>query len=134
MTEQDFGEPRWVDVAISWLLRGGVLISIAVVTFGIAMTFLHHPEYFRSRPALGELTQGAMHYPSSIGAVVDGVRTARGQAIVMAGLLLLIATPVARVAFSIVVFIIERDRLYVVITAAVLIVLLVSFAIGRAGG
>lgn len=130
----DTGEPRWVDTAISWLLRGGVLISIAVVMVGIALTFAHHPDYFRSRPALGTLTAGAVHYPNHLGDVLQGVRNGRGQAIVMAGLLLLIATPVARVAFSIVVFIIERDRLYVAITAAVLTVLLISFAIGRAGG
>ncbi len=127
-------EPRWVDTAISSLLRGGVLLSIAVVTLGIALSFIHHPEYFSSRPALGSLTRGAMHYPSSVRAVVDGVRAGRGQAMVMAGLLLLIATPVARVALSIVVFIIERDRLYVAITAAVLTILLVGFAIGSAGG
>lgn len=127
-------EPRWVDTSISWLLRGGVLLSITVVTLGIVLTFVHHPDYFSSRPALGSLTHGAMHYPSSLTEVIDGVRAGRGQAMVMAGLLLLIATPVARVAFSIVVFVIERDRLYVGITAFVLIVLLVSFAIGRAGG
>ncbi len=51
----------------------------------------------------------------------------------MAGLLLLVATPVARVALSIVIFIIERDRLYVLITAAVLLILVVAFVTGAAG-
>jgi len=126
-------EPRWVDAVISWLLRGGVLISIGIVTIGIELTFVHHPAYFSSRPELGTLTQPGTHFPSTLSDVLHGVRAGRGQAIVMAGLLLLIATPVARVAFSIVIFLIERDRLYAAITTAVLLVLLVSFVRGAAG-
>ena len=49
-----------------------------------------------------------------------------GQAIIQFGLLLLIATPVARVAFSAVGFAIERDSMYVVITLIVLAILLYS--------
>ena len=122
-------EPRWVDTAISNLLRGGVLVSVAVIAIGLTLSFVHHREYLSSREALGTLTRSAA-YPSSVGAVLRGVAAGEGQAIVMAGLLLLIATPVARVAFSIVVFAIERDRLYVGITAAVLAILLVAFWIG----
>ena len=47
------GEAQWVDIALSRLLRGGVLISIAVVMTGMVVTFVHHPDYFSSRPALG---------------------------------------------------------------------------------
>jgi uncharacterized membrane protein len=47
--------------------------------------------------------------------------------------LLLVATPVARVAFSIVGFALERDRLYVVITTIVLAILLYSLIAGVAG-
>lgn len=126
-------EPRWVDRMISWVLRGGVTISLTVVIVGLVITFLHHPEYFRSRPALGALTNPGTSYPSSIGAVIEGVREWRGQAIVTLGLLLLIATPVARVAVSIAVFVIERDRLYVVITSVVLGLLLLSFVLGANG-
>ena len=42
------------------------------------------------------------------------------------GLFLLIATPVTRVGISIVVFLLERDRRYVVITLLVLTILLFS--------
>jgi uncharacterized membrane protein len=126
-------EPRWVDQMIAYVLRGGVTISILVVLAGLVITFVHHREYFRSRPALGALTNPGASYPSSISAVIEGVRAGRGQAIVTLGLLLLIATPVARVAVSIAVFVIERDRLYVVITAVVLALLLLSFVLGASG-
>ena len=126
-------EPHWVDIAISNLLRTGVLISIAVVVAGVLITFLHHPSYVSSRPALGELTNATEIFPHSLMVVEHGVVAWSGQAIVMFGLLLLIATPVARVAFSIAVFAIEHDRLYIVITATVLALLLLSFLLGAAG-
>jgi uncharacterized membrane protein len=47
------------------------------------------------------------------------------------GLLLLIATPVARVAFSVFAFALQRDRLYVVVTLAVLGVLAFSMTGGQ---
>ena len=55
----------------------------------------------------------------------------RGEAIVTLGLLVLIATPVARVAVSVVAFIHHRDRTYALITAAVLCLLLLSLVLGR---
>jgi uncharacterized membrane protein len=50
----------------------------------------------------------------------------RGRGIVQLGLLFLIATPVARVAFAAFGFAIERDWLYVGISSFVLLVLLYS--------
>jgi uncharacterized membrane protein len=126
-------EPKWVDTAISNLLRGGVLLSIAVILIGLVFTFVHHPQYITSMRDLGRLTSSGTVYPHTVSNVVSQIAKARGQAMVMLGLLLLMATPVARVAFSIVAFAIERDRLYVVITSVVLTLLLFSFAIGAAG-
>jgi uncharacterized membrane protein len=123
-------EPRWVDTAISHLLRTGVLLSVGVVILGLTLTFIHHPHYISSRSALRPLTDAAGVYPHTLRDVLTQVRAGRGEAIVMLGLLLLIATPVARVAFSVVAFAIERDRLYVVITIVVLSLLLLSFVIG----
>lgn len=127
-------DPAWVETLISNLLRIGVMVSVAIVLTGIVFTFVHHPDYFSSRPALGNLIDAKRDYTSSIGGVVEGVAARRGQAIAMLGILLLIATPVARVAVSIAIFVVERDRLYVAITSIVLLLLLLSFALGAAGG
>ena len=120
----------WVHVAIVSVLRIGVVLSIIVIVIGMTTTFVHHPEYFSSRPALGALTEPNAHFPSTLTEIVAGLRNGRGQAMVMAGLLILIATPVARVALSVVVFLIARDRLYMLITAVVLAILFLSFAVG----
>jgi len=125
---------EWVDTAISTLLRVGVILSVTIIAIGLVLTFVHHPEYVSSPGSLAELTAARGTYPNTLMSVIDGVRNARGQAIVMAGLLLLIATPIARVALSIVVFIIEHDKLYTAITAAVLLILLIGFAIGLEAG
>jgi uncharacterized membrane protein len=50
------------------------------------------------------------------------------EKLILAGLLLLVATPVARVVFSLAAFRLERDGVYVAITLAVLGVLLYSLA------
>jgi uncharacterized membrane protein len=66
--------------------------------------------------------------------VIQGLEHSQGRAIVMTGLLLLIATPVLRVAISVLAFVYQRDRTFVVITTVVLALLLTSFALGRGGG
>lgn len=124
----------WVHTAIVIVLRAGVILSVAVMAIGMPMTFLHHPEYFSSRPALGALTEANAHFPNTLSEIVSGVRQMKGQAIVMAGLLILIATPVARVALSVILFLVARDRWYALITSAVLVILLVSFMVGLVGG
>ena len=119
-----------IEKLISVTLRTGVLVSIAVILAGVVFTFAHHPAYFSSRPALGELIDARANFTSSIGDVARGVRALRGQAIVMLGILLLIATPVVRVAISVFLFAAQRDRRYVVITSAVLVLLLISLVTG----
>jgi uncharacterized membrane protein len=121
---------EWINTAIAAVLRVGVILSIAIMLAGITVTFVHHPEYFSSRPSLGALTSTNTHFPNTLIDVIAGVRRGMGQDIVMAGLLVLIATPVARVALSLVVFVKVRDRLYMAITSVVLLILLISFAIG----
>ena len=121
---------EWINTAIAAVLRVGVILSIAIMLAGITVTFVHHPEYFSSRPSLGALTSTSTHFPNTLVDVISGVRRGMGQDIVMAGLLVLIATPIARVALSLIVFVKVRDRLYTIITSIVLLILLISFAIG----
>jgi uncharacterized membrane protein len=121
---------RDIELLISTTLRTGVLLSIAVMALGLVLTFAHHPDYFSSRPALGELTSSREIFANTIGAVLRGVRELRGQSIAMLGILLLILTPVVRVAISVVLFAVRHDRRYVFITAVVLALLLTSLISG----
>jgi uncharacterized membrane protein len=120
------GHAGWDDerlqVLIGRLLRWGVLLSALVVLAG-GVLFLarhghEHPDYsaFRGEP------EWTRHPAAFIRALAHGA----GQAWIELGLLLLMATPVARVALSVFVFLREGDRLYVGLTLVVLAVLLYS--------
>ena len=96
------------------LLRIGVILAASVVLAGGVWYLASHgtaPVDYR------HFQGGAMHFPPPL-------------ATVYIGLLLLIATPVARVAFTLAAFGLERDRAYVGITLAVLAILAFSLAGG----
>lgn len=122
---------RAVELLISNVLRAGVVTSLVVIIFGTVVSFIHHPEYIASRPSLAHITRPGAAFPRTIDEVVAGVQQLHGQAFVTVGLLILIATPVMRVAVSIFAFAYERDWTFVLITTVVLALLLLSFALGR---
>ncbi|HLL56037.1 MAG TPA: DUF1634 domain-containing protein, partial [Myxococcaceae bacterium] len=104
-----------MELLISQLLRYGVIISIGFVLAGTLISFLNHPDYLSSSASLERLIRPAS-VPHGLSEVLAGVQAARGQALVMMGLLLLISLPVTRVALSLLVFSYQRDRTFVTIT------------------
>lgn len=125
---------RRAELLIGSLLRGGVVISLTVVVAGVLLSFIHHADYVSSPSELQRLTRPGAAFPHTLRDVGNGLRELRGQSVVMVGLLLLIATPVMRVAVSTLIFIHERDWTFVAITSIVLLLLLTSFLLGKAGG
>lgn len=118
-----------IELIIGNLLRIGVLFSAAIVFIGgIIYLYEHGGEKPQYRTFHGE--------PPALRSVTGVVRYAlqgHGRGIIQLGLLLLIATPIARVVFSIYAFAREKDRLYVVVTLIVLCILLYSLIWGRLG-
>jgi uncharacterized membrane protein len=125
---------RRVELLISTLLRVGVTVSLVIIVAGTLLSFAHHPGYVSSASELARLTTPGAAFPHTLEQVRAGLRQGRGQAVVVVGLLLLIATPVARVAVSILGFLYQRDRAFALITLAVLVLLLLSFWLGRVEG
>jgi len=125
---------RRVELAISAILRTGVSISLAMVVLGIIVSFTRHPDYVSSATELRRLTRPGAAFPHTLRDVGNSLGNLRGQGIVMLGLLLLIATPVMRVAVSILAFVVQRDWMFVVITSLVLALLVLSFVLGRVEG
>jgi uncharacterized membrane protein len=66
-------------------------------------------------------------YPNSLASIAQGLVQLKPFAIIQLGVIVLLATPVFRVAASLVLFAIEKDRAFVLITLLVLIILLFSF-------
>lgn len=109
------------------LLRIGAIIAAAMVLIGGVLYLIHYgttlPDYrvFRGEPS---------DLRSLSGIVIDTL-SLRSRGIIQLGLLLLIATPVARVVFSVFAFALQRDYTYVIVTLIVLGVLMYSLAGGH---
>jgi uncharacterized membrane protein len=102
-----------MEVIVANLLRTGVTIAAAVVFIG-GIGYLvqhgHEPAAYRNfQPSYWQWRD-----------------TSPWRVVIQLGLVILIATPIARVAFALVAFGLERDRVYVMITAIVLAILLYS--------
>ncbi|MBW4444873.1 MAG: DUF1634 domain-containing protein [Plectolyngbya sp. WJT66-NPBG17] len=108
-----------VEITISVLLRVGVTLAAAIVIVGGILYLIHNghdiPQghIFRGEPADLRQVPGVLH----------DVMALRGRGIIQLGILLLILTPVARVAFSVFAFWQQRDRLYIIVTLIVLLIL-----------
>jgi uncharacterized membrane protein len=117
---------RWTDKRIESvvgnLLRTGVFLSAFIVFCGAVFYLVRHGH----SPADYRVFQSEPLGLRTVGGILRGAMDLHGRGIIQLGLLLLIATPVARVAFCIFGFAAERDRLYVVFTAVVLAVLIFS--------
>ena len=125
--------PGELEQVVSTLLRTGLVVSLGTVTIGLVVLFARHPGELLSPERFAALTARDAVFPHRLAALVAGVARGDGQAIIASGLLLLILTPVMRVAISLIEFVRGRDRAFALITAAVLAVLLLSLLL-RAGG
>jgi uncharacterized membrane protein len=115
-------DDRQMEALMGRLLQAGVLLASLCVLLGGVLYLRAHtgaiPNYrvFASQPP--ELRQ----FKSLISALAHG----KPEAIIQLGVLMLIATPIARVIFAVFAFAMERDRLYVVISLFVLAVLVIG--------
>lgn len=113
---------------IGWVLRSGVFLSIAICAFGASIYLFRHGHdianyhNFTGVPASVQL-----------GEIIKSVTELKGRAIIQAGIILLIATPVMRVLFSAIGFAAEKDYLYTGITILVLAIIFISMLSGHAG-
>jgi uncharacterized membrane protein len=108
---------------VSYVLLTGVTISAALIGLGFVAALMVGWG--------GQDVDPTTIDPADFSALPERLRALQPLAITQLGLLVLIATPVVRVAFSVAGFALERDRLYVAITLAVLAVLLGSLFLSR---
>jgi uncharacterized membrane protein len=116
-----------VERIIGALLQTGVLLSILVALLGMILYLGRegrHAEDFR-------VFRGEPFDLRVAPAIVHAAFAGHREAIIQLGVLILIATPIARVMLSLVAFALQRDRTYVVVTLIVLVILLAGlFGVG----
>ena len=110
-----------MQVVIGWVLRLGVIISISIVIFGGIIYLCRHGE---ENPDHGKFTP----LPDFVQLknIGKGILDFHGRSIIQAGIILLIATPILRIIFSAIGFVLEKDRLYVFISLLVLFIIFIS--------
>jgi len=115
-----------VEQIIGRLLQRGVLLAAIVVAVGGVALLARHG----SAPADFRSFEGESSALRSLAGIVRGALRFDSHAVVQLGVVLLLATPVARVALTLWAFAVQRDRLYVAMTALVLALLLFSLVGG----
>lgn len=111
-----------VELALALLLRAGVLLAAGLVLVGGLLYLVRdgglRPDYGRFGGEPGDLKHARGVFAAALALKPLGL--------IQLGVLVLLATPVLRVAFSLLAFARERDRIYVAMTSVVLLVLLLS--------
>jgi len=129
--KKEFWAERDMEVFIGKLLRYGVLLSCAITIIGGVIYMFQHrslPDY--SPIPDGQPFPGVEHYLRELSTIIPRMLSLDGAAIIQFGVCVLIATPIIRVAVSILAFLIEKDYLYVVITLIVLCIILTNMIFG----
>lgn len=116
-----------MEQVMSRILLIGVAAASAIVAMGGAYYLVR---YGGQVPHYG-LFVGEPAQLRSIPGIVSAAVTLHSRGIIQLGLLLLIATPIARVLFSVIAFARQRDRMYVVVTMIVLVILLCNLLLER---
>lgn len=114
---------------IGKVLRGGMIVSMSIVFLGGILFIYRHghsiPDY--------KTFKGIPTFLQTPGSLINAALILKGQAIIQLGIILLIATPVLRVVFSTIGFVLEKDYLYVCISLLVLAIIFTSMISGHAG-
>ena len=121
MIEKVSAEKR-MDEIMGRLLRTGVILAAVVVLAGGALYLARHPEPVTDY----RVFSGEPEELRTVSGILHGALALRGRGLIQLGLLILIATPIARVAFSVVAFLYQRDWTYVAVTVMVLGLLVYS--------
>jgi uncharacterized membrane protein len=111
-----------IEEVSGWILRLGVAGSGLVMIFGVVLSMAHHhAEVERLRSAT---------FDANPGNILRGVIGLQGQYVIELGIYLLVATPIARVAASALLFLFsKRDYFYAAVTTAVLLMTLAGLLI-----
>ena len=125
---------KQMQLILSKTLVYGVLAATAIVLVGVVLMVAEGATGYQcnlsSLQCLLNYNPATIphgEYPNSLTSLIAGVTQLKPFAIIELGIIVLLATPVARVATSAFVFAAEKDRAFVLITLAVLSILLFSF-------
>ena len=124
-------EDRILRVWTPFLLRTILIAAMITLVAGLILTYTIAPDYYVDR--YHAVQQGHLIGKERFGLVLERIREGNPHAVLTIGLFVLTLVPLARVAFSFILFIRERDYTYVALTAYVLAGLIVGVLVGSVG-
>jgi uncharacterized membrane protein len=128
LSNPDFLSEDGMKLFIGKTLRFGTIISCVVTLLGGTIFLLHShhvvPDYSP------ENFSGTAGYLREFSGIISHVMKADGAAIIQLGVIVLIATPITRILFSAIAFLLEKDYLYVGITLLVLAIIITNMVLG----
>ncbi|MGB3327389.1 MAG: DUF1634 domain-containing protein [Thermomicrobiales bacterium] len=133
MTAMPAGNPedpevRSMELWVSYTLRIGVTIAAIVILFGVILYVIQGSSGAGHLQSMDDLKPGQKNtIDVSWSSIWNGLKDFQSIAIIQVGLLILLLTPVTRVALTLLLFLQDRDRIFAVITATVLAILLLGF-------
>ncbi len=124
--EQPPSQHGWTDrraeELVGRILQVGVIVSALVVLAGGTMYLAK----YGTSVAEHHVFRGEPERLRKVPEILDEAWHLHPRGVIQLGLLLLMLTPVVRVAFTVLVFALQRDRIFIVVTLIVLGVLLYS--------
>jgi len=119
--QKSSAQPFMVEDLISLALRIGVIVSSIITASGLLLLII-----------TGQSGYPPDTFPTSLNHVLTGIFQLKPFAVIEAGLLILLATPIFWVAASSIAFLLRRDYSYTLISLYVMLMLLLSLFLGKA--
>lgn len=119
-----------MEIVVSAVLQAGVIVSSVIILSGITLFFIHAHQAPALQNSYRRYSSANYSFPHTLAALKSSVFAGSGSGLIELGVLLLILTPVLRVATSILLFRRQRDRPMTLVTLFVLVVLIGSFILG----
>ena len=113
------------------LLRSILITAMILLLAGLVLDYTYAPDYYVGR--YNAVFHGQLIGKEKFGLLAERIREGNPHTVLTLGLFVLTLVPLARVAFCFLLFIKERDYIYVGLTAYVLAGLIVGMLVGSAG-
>jgi len=120
-----------IEAMVARVLQTGVALSVCTLLVGWAISLTTHFESFSGDQYRSQFLDLEAEFPRTLQTLGQGLASGSGRAVMVLGLVVLMLTPLLRVFASLIVFVVQRDRIYFLLTALVLVLLGVSLVMGN---